>query len=132
MEGMGVVYRDPDLETVLALRADTERAGEDQRVADFPVIVIFAATFKDSSLDDSILEKIEPDSGMVPCIMRRHGEMLLPPLLRHMVTMQPFDMGGVHAVFHDLQPVARNHGVADIPDHIVHDEQVVAGQQRSR
>ena len=129
---MGVVDRHPELELVVPTGPDPQDAREDQRVAHLPVLVVFRPALEHAALDDPVAKGVEAD------LLVLAGEDDRPRLAHpaaqepHVVPVEVLHMVRVHGVLHDLQPVAGQEGVADIAEGPGPDEQVVAGQERSR
>src|SRR5581483_942048 len=118
VQRMGIVHRDPDLS-----------GGVGQHAWEHHCML-------DAAFQDAMLEQVEADASVVTY---RLGVVNLAALLSLLaqdvvavVAVEPLNVRAVERVLHDLDPVAGNHGKANLPYGVVPDEGVVARQQRSR
>ncbi len=71
-------------------------------------------------------------SRLALAVVARLREAPRPPHRRQVMAVQPLEVRRVDAVLHDLQPVARDERAADVAQHTLPDEEIVARQQRRR
>ncbi len=99
---------------------------------DRPVVVVAASAFEDATLHDAVRELVEADLDVTPCVTRRRRLTVRGAHLTEMVPVEPFEVDGVDAVLHDLEPVARDDRPADVAERVIGDEEVEAGEGRRR
>ena len=127
-----VIDRHADLERVVAgslvAVADCQHVREHNRMADPPVIGIFRMAGKQSVLGQAEFKLAKVDL----LVWRANGDLDAFLLLLEFVvmTVEPLGMNRVHRVFHDLQPVDRQHHASHHPDRARMHESVEARQQR--
>ena len=126
--GVGVVDRHPDLHLEHPVAAHPHLVGEDQGMADGPVVAVLGLAFQQAAFDDAVLEGVEGHLGVLVGGERLgHGRALHPGDELEVVPVQCLDVIRVHRVLHDLEPVARQHRMADVA-HPVHHVGLVPGQ----
>ena len=132
MQRVRVVHRHADLEAVLSMRTDPDCHRKHQWVTDAPVVVLTCAALEHAPLHDAVLEHVEADLNVTTRVPLRDRLTPASAGLRQVTTVQPFEVHGVHAVLHDLQPVAGHDSASDVAQHAGPDEQIVGRERRRR
>ena len=112
-------------------------------MTDAPFRVLHGPAFHHSPLDNPVAELVEsdffvgvadaqPGIGAITQPVGHSLEVSAAQPFQNVVGksgVQPFGMGRVHGVLHDLEVVARQNSGPDVPEHVVPGEQIPPGQQ---
>ena len=94
-------------------------------MTDLPVVVLFGRTLQDSTFEDSPLHLVEAGLDVLLLEGLRRFETLSLTQELEVLSVKPLDVVRIDGVLHDLQPIARQGGIAAVFDS-VHDEDVEA------